>query len=594
MAASDRGLVAAGWVESDVTTTFVAIRGADGAWDRATVPELPYFSVNGIAANGPTIVITGSDGSVQPEQAQALVSTDAGATFQLADTTGLGGGVASALGGVTVVPGGFAASACAPAETGAVTALARSADGAAWTRQDIQLVGDANALGDVSLLSAGCDEVAVLGDIVHLGLIDIDGWALAVAPDGTAVAREIPRRPGTVNQSAPFVLPTENGTVVVGVTAGGLTPALVEAGVVGEGLPPGGAQVTTVSLTPTGGALAAQVDMYPGVEELGGGSSNWFGYSNWFASADGRTFAPAGAIPSTVDSINPTPFGEVALSTAVDPADDAAPGPNKGTEVLILDADGTWRNGGLIASGPGSDVLYDVASVGTAAVAVGSAITRDPSTNLNAATPLVRSTTDGVTWTAEVVPVPDGAVTGLGSVCALGDRAVAYGVQTTAGVRSTTVATRDATGTWSATPAAGVPAGSSLGACTTDGTRIVTVGSGRDRSSVFVTTDGINFVAADLSAAAFANTEFAEVVAIPGGFVAAGSRPSASRDWDGALWWSTDGLSWSDVRVDGMGGFGVQSALSAAPAPDGSLTVAGTDNGSPVIWNVPIAALTAG
>ena len=590
----DGGLVAAGWVEGDVTTTFVTIRGADGAWHPAIVPDLPDFSVNGVAANGWTIVVTGSDGSVEPEQAQALVSTDAGASFQLADTTSLGGGVASLLGGVAVVPGGFVASACAPTATGDVTALARTGDGLVWTRQDIQLVGDEEALGDLSLQSAGCGEVAVLGDRVHVGVLDINGWDLAVGPDGTAIAREIPRRTGTIDDAPPFVLPTDgNGTVVVGVTAGGLTPAVLELGLIGEGLPPGGPQVTTISLTPTGGTLAAQVAMYPGVEEVGNGAFNWSGYANWFSSPDGRTFASAN-IPSTVDSINPTPFGEVALSTALDPADDAAPGPNKGTEVLILNPDGTWRSGGLIASGPGSDGLYDLVADGTGAVAVGSASTRDPSTNVETTTPLVRSTADGVTWGAEVVPLPEGAVGGLSSVCALPDRVVAYGWQIVDGVRSTIVAVRDPSGAWSVTPATGVPAANSLGSCTTDGTRIVIIGSGRDRSSVFVSTDGTNFQSANLSSVAFADTSFAEIVPIPGGFVAAGSRPSASRDWNGALWWSADGLAWLSVAIDGMDGFGVQSALSAALAPDGSLSVAGIDNGSPVVWNVPIAAVTAG
>ena len=276
--------------------------------------------------------------------------------------------------------------------------------------------------------------------------------------------------------------------------------------------------------------------MYPGVEEVGGGAFNWFGYANWFSSTDGRTFAPA-AIPSTVDSINPTPFGDVTLSSAVDPADDAAPGPNKGTEVLILDADGTWRNGGLIASGiPGSDGLYDLAALGTGAVAVGSASARDASTNVETTTPLVRSTADGVTWTAEVVPLPDGAVGGLSSVCALGDRVIAYGWQIVAGVRSTIVAARD-----SERIVVGRPrrrrARSHLARGVHDGrrTRIVIVGSGVARSSVFVSTDGTTFVAADLSSVAFANTSFAEIVPIPGGFVAAGSKPSPSRDLNGAL-----------------------------------------------------------
>ena len=43
-----------------------------------------------------------------------------------------------------------------------------------------------------------------------------------------------------------------------------------------------------------------------------------------------------------------------------------------------------------------------------------------------------------------------------------------------------------------------------------------------------------------------------------------------------------------------MDGFSIQSTLSAALAPDGSVGAAGIDNGSPVVWNVPIAAVTAG
>ena len=191
LAMGDGGLVAAGWVESDVTTTFVTIRGADGAWHPATVPELPSFSVYGVAASGATIVITGSDNSVVPEQAQALVSTDAGASFQVADTASLGGGVASLLGGVAVVPGGFVASACAPTDTGDVTALARSADGVTWCSARTSGSSATRDLGDLDFQSAGCGDVAVLGDRVHLGLLDINGWDLAVAPDGTAVGREI-------------------------------------------------------------------------------------------------------------------------------------------------------------------------------------------------------------------------------------------------------------------------------------------------------------------------------------------------------------------------------------------------------------------
>jgi hypothetical protein len=46
------------------------------------------------------------------------------------------------------------------------------------------------------------------------------------------------------------------------------------------------------------------------------------------------------------------------------------------------------------------------------------------------------------------------------------------------------------------------------------------------------------------------------------------------------------------VTVDGLDGLGPQRAASAATAPDGSVTVAGYDNGAPVVWSVPAEALT--
>ena len=207
-----------------------------------------------------------------------------------------------------------------------VTALARSADGVTWTRAGHPLVGDEGALGDLSLQSAGCGDVAVLGDRVHLGLLDINGWDLAVAPDGTAVAREIPRR--SARSTRRPVRPPHRQR------HGGRRRDRRRA----HPRPPGVGR----RRRPAPARWATGLDDLARAERRRPGRPGrhvprrrrgrrrrvqLVRLRQLVQLYPRRTFAPA-AIPSTVDSINPTPFGESrSRPPSIPPR--RRPGPNK-------------------------------------------------------------------------------------------------------------------------------------------------------------------------------------------------------------------------------------------------------------------------
>lgn len=591
IAVGDAGLIVAGWVEDDAAdTAFVTVRQPDGSWELADVPDLPEFTPDGVAANGRTIVVTGTDTAPERREARALVSTDAGATFRLADTEAFAGGVGSAFGAVGVTSAGFVTVACAPDASGTRTALGRSVDGTTWTRQDISIVGDEEAVANLSLQGGGCGELAVSGDTVHVGVEDLSGWALAIDASGAAQAHEIPRRPYTVADGTPLIAPTASGLTVVGREVGGLAPGRLPDGTVGTGLPRQRPYVQALSLSEFDGTTVLGVMLFPDVDEQGSGSSSWSSYQRWLNSPDGRVFGRAVRMRDEFRTVESMPFGAVALATVDDSADAGRSGPMGATEAFVRLPEGRWRSSGLIASGPGGEYIVDLGSVGSGGVGVGMASLRDAVTNIATTTPLATST-DGATWTAETVALPPGASGGLESVCSIGETAFAYGWRMVDGVETPIVAVRSAGGAWSVTAPSGIPDTVTVEECTSDGARVVVLGREGNHSRIWVTSDGVSFSRADLPEPEFADSTFAETRLVAGRLVAVGSVTPVDRDTRAAMWTSRDGLTWSEVPVDGFDGPGSQAAASVIAAPDGSIAVAGYDRGAPVVWNLPAAAL---
>lgn len=585
------GLVVAGWVDDSNTdhgTAFVAVRSHAGEWRRAQLPQLPGFGPNGIAASGSTIVVTGAESESDPPRAVALVSTDDGRTFEVADTTAVDGGTAAAIGPVAATPEGFVAVACAPSPTGHVTALVRSDGGKVWSRQDIQIVADEGA-DRPQLLGAGCSSLFADGSRVLVGVVDLGGWVVSVEPSGRATAVPTARGYRQLAASGPFVAPTPVGTVVVSNDHGGFTPSMLESGALGRGLPAGAPQVDGLALHGDVDAPMLEVVMSPDIEERAGGSWARSSYRQWFRSDDAESFARPLAWPRKLYDVESTPFGIVGLATADDPAD-AGRGPNSATRAFVRDEQGQWRSAGLAAGGAGGEILADLVAYGTAAVGVGTTSRRDPDTDVPTWAPLVRSTLDAVTWTEESVPLPAGAVGGLSSACTMGDQVVASGWQVLDGVESTLVAVRDPAGSWSIAAPTGLPASSWVAACAPDGSRVLRQGHGAHRSSVFVSTDGITFSEADLSARELTDSTFHHIEPHGAGFIAVGTKVVDGGDVNGALWTSPDGWEWAEVPLDGIDGFGAQQPVSAELAPDGSLVVAGYDLGAPTVWTVPAGA----
>ncbi|MGI9028439.1 MAG: hypothetical protein ACR2HP_00400 [Ilumatobacteraceae bacterium] len=584
IASSTAGLVVAGWIDdADEDTTFVAVRTAEGSWHRAELPALPDFGARGIAASGSTIVVTGSDGTFESQASAALVSTDGGLTFELADTSALVGGLATGLGPVAATPEGFVAVACAPSSTGHMTALARSADGVVWSRQDLQVVPTDD--GDQpQLVDAGCSSLRADGSRVLIGVVDLEAWVLTVEPSGRASARRAVRGQRRLAVSGPFVAPTPMGTVVVSNDYGGFTPSILESGSIGRGLPIGAPGVDGIALHDDLGAMLVEVVMFPKVDDDPGGRYEWAGYRRWFQAADDGSFDPT-FHGRNLDVIATTPFGVVGLERADDAADGGESGPKGDTEAFMLDERDQWRRSAMVSSGTGSEIVADLTAVGMSAVGVGTATRRDPQTDVTTWAPLVRSTSDGITWTEELVPLPADAVGGLRAACTMTDRVIAYGWQVAGGVESKLVAVRDADGGWSVAEPSGLPSRSSLATCSPDG--IVHIAADGDRSSVAVSTDGITFTSADLDADAFTDTTFHDIDSFGAGFVAVGPKLGPGRDVNGALWTSPDGLTWSEVALDGMDGFGSQAPVAMQQAPDGSLVLAGYELGAPTVWTVP-------
>lgn len=583
-----RQLIAAGYVDDgEGAIAAVAVRQRDGRWVAADMPDVAQFTANGIAARERTIVVTGVEASQQPARAAALVSTDAGRTFRIADTDSFRGGVASELGPVAVTPRGFVAVACAPTRTGEVTALARSGGGRTWARQDIDVLSTGST-DELSLEYGGCSSLATNGDTVVVGVTDLGGWAVYVNPNGTAVADEIPRVPGQVAEQPPLLATRADGAVVaVGRDAGGFSSSVGET--LGRGLPDASVYISDVELVRTSGGVWLALDMYPKVTELGNDGWQRGAFGRWFSpgSQGGLRLAPRRVVPPALDTAIVAAFGLVGVNDAArDPRDDELDGPNRGTEAFVRRPGQRWRSVGLIASGPGGDDVRALVRSGPTVVGVGDATRREAS-GADVARPIAVSTRDGRRWRNERVPVPGGAEAGLYDACALGSgRIVAVGYQIVDGVQRPLLVTRTTTGRWRRASTEGLPERIDLDGCAAAGDRLVVHADGIDRSEVYVSVAGGAFERARLGRAAFRDTRFADVTAGATTFYAAGSTYDGVAD-DAAVWQSTDGVRWSAIDVGGLGGRGDQDALSAVFV-DGALVVAGLSDNLPVVWDVPL------
>jgi len=580
-------LVAAGYLDDgEGAVAAVAVRGADGRWTAADVPVVAQFTANGIAARGRTVVVTGIEAGQQPARAAALVSDDAGRSFRLADTEAFRGGLTSELGPVAATPRGFVAVACAPTRVGEVTALARSRDGRRWTRQDIDVAGTSST-DRLSLEYGGCSSLTTNGETTIVGVSDLGGWVVYVNADGTALAREVPRRPGQVAEEPPLLAARFDGEVVaVGRDVGGFAPSVGDS--LGTGLPDASVDVFEVELVRSPDGMWLGLDLYPRVTELGGDGWQRSAFGRWFVPGEGNLrLAPPRVVPAALDTAIAAPYGVVGVNDAAeDPRDDELDGPNRGTEAFLKPSGERWRTVGLIASGPGGDDVRALARSGRTVVGVGDATRREAS-GADVALPIAVSTRDGRRWRTEQVPVPGGGEAGLHDVCALASgQFVAIGDQIVDGVRRPLIVERQPDGRWRQASVEGLPERIVVNGCAADGDRVVVHADGVDRSEVYTSTGGGAFEPAQLDQPEFRDTRFADITAGDGTFYAAGSTYDGVAD-DAALWRSDDGLTWSALEVRGLGGDGDQDALSVVVS-DGTLAVAGLNENAPVVWDVPL------
>lgn len=590
MAVTDAGLLVGGWIDDGGgDRLFLSRRDAAGTWTEAQLPPGVDLEIVGMAATAATVVVTGYEVGAGNFDARALVSADGGATFTEADTSAVSGSSTSYLGAAIAVPGGFAAPACVPSDAGVLTAIARSTDGKVWSRQDITIVGNDAALASLDLHGAGCWRMVADGDTLHLGVFDVDEWVVSVRPDGTAEARFLPHQPGVVPSGPPFAIPTPQGIIAVGQASGGFIAVRMNDAVVGTGLPAPHPLLDSVDVVDTPNGLLTRVNLYPEVIDHPDGSWEWQSFGSWYAT-DGTSVTASDAVPPIVHQVVSASFGEIGLAYAADPADDANSGPNDGTEAYIRAPDGPWQSLGLIATGPGGDILTDLAPTTTGAVAVGTAAVRGDD-NRPSWSPLIRSTNEGLGWSEQTLPLPPGAFAGLDQVCAMGDRVVALGWQLRDGVQSDMVGIRGADGAWAVVTPTGSIEGSSIIDCIADSSRIVAVAQGAE--VLLVSTDGVDYQAATVERADAPDIWVHDVAVTTSGFVAVGALSDpVTRDLRATVWTSIDGADWQLRDVDGLDGLGDQTATSVTQRADGSIAIAGADDDQPTLWLIGAGVLS--
>lgn len=559
----------------------VAIRDAAGSWGSSTMPDRALFQPFGITVRDSTVVVTGTDNSGQVGQAGALISTDGGSTFTVADTSALTGGFFNGLGEVVATGSGFAAAACMTSPDGTVTGLARSADGTVWTRQDLVPVDVSAPLP--SLYNSSCTSLATDGTLVFFGLDDLGSWSLEVRPDGVFDAVEFERPEGRLGGYA-LVLPTPAGLIGIVDEVGGMYATNRSTGAIGSGLPPGHSLASDVGVRAlSDGTQAVRVRTYPQITELGNGAWRSGPVQQWFDGAGGPL-----SMPENTDDVTATQFGDLALVSRDDPDDNGLSGPIGGSSILLREADGSWSDPGLVARGPGGEVLTEIVATPTGVLAIGYASIRAVN-GPTSTQPLAFWSTDGRTWTAETPPVGGSGDAWFQTAEQVGERTVMLGQRSRGGAYVPFVTVRDAAGVWTDVAVVGMPADTAIETTAVVGDRLLVAASGRSGVELYVSDDLVNFTAVDVPAV-LDDVSFGGMEAIGDLFVVPGSA-FGTTDGDGAVWVSPDGVTWRRPAIGGIDGPGTQVLTSIAVEASGEIVAGGIDNGLPVLWRLPAGAL---
>ncbi len=577
LAPTDTAWVAAGGVyATNELRPAVALRDSSGKWTPAQLPPAAEgMAILGLATSGSTVVATGW--TPDNRAAIALVSTDGGATFTMADTSAFSD-AGTAMGDVIALPTGFVAVPCGGSET----ALATSPDGATWQRVDINATSPRGSR--FRTVSERCPEITAGPDGVLVGVLSPIGWLLSLDLNGQGRAF-----PGPVEDQFPIDVPlaawTGDRTVIVGRESGGFTAALEANGSTqgtSLGLPAGAPPAKATTVRSLAGGLLAGVELNPVLTKNPEGGFVWGAKYRWATSTDGRTWTEDTSTPAEVLGVTSNGALEVAWGSVTDdPTDVRTPAaPLGGTGMWARTPGQPWEFLGIAAGGPGGEALLDVVTVPGGFVAVGRAAIFDGNTGASSVLPLAMASADGRTWGNEQPPPTEQG--GFERACVLpGGDVLAVGGS------PLLLARRAADGSWSSVDPTGIPEGlDDFDDCLPGPDALTLVATVDDHPVVVRTTDGTTFTATPLDDPAFAGTSFSALARSGTTLIAVGIVTEAGGPSDPAVWTSGDGQHWERLAVTGLSGPGAQFADDVEVVGD-SIVVAGRDRDAPVVWRVP-------